>query len=96
MIPEATAFVFVVGVNPLEPAVSPAPVCLPQPVVPGYAVSGCWYGRRGLSIGASHGTGIFPACAMLAGLLQIVEDCLSRKFILTNVPSCYAGFVNGL
>jgi SulP family sulfate permease len=101
MVPEATAFAFVAGVNPL--------VGLWTTVSLGF-VAACLGGRAGIcsstsgacavvvaSLSASHGPVYLSACAMLAGVLQIVGGLLGLgKFIRLVPHPVMLGFVNGL
>lgn len=101
MIPEATAFAFVAGVNPL--------VGLWTTVSLGF-VAACLGGRAGIcssasgacsvvicSLTASHGLVYVSACAILAGFLQIVGGLLGLgKFIRLVPHPVMLGFVNGL
>lgn len=101
MIPEATAFAFVAGVNPL--------VGLWTTVTLGF-VAAALGGRAGIcssasgacsvvvaSLCASHGPVYLSACAILAGLLQVIGGLLGLgKFIRLVPHPVMLGFVNGL
>jgi len=101
MVPEAIAFSFVAGVSPL--------VGLWTTVVLGFTAAALG-GRAGIcssasgacsvvvaALCASHGPAYLSACAIMAGLLQIVGGMLGvGKFVkLVSVP-VMLGFVNGL
>jgi len=101
MVPEAVAFAFVAGVNPL--------VGLWTTVVLGFTAAALG-GRAGIcssasgacsvvvaALCASHGPAYLSACAMLAGLLQIGGGLLGvGKFIKLVPHPVMLGFVNGL
>ncbi len=101
MVPEAIAFAFVVGVNPL--------VGLWTTVVLGFTAAALG-GRAGIcssasgacsvvvaALCASHGPTYLSACAMLAGLLQIGSGMLGIGRFVNLVPHpVMLGFVNGL
>ena len=99
MVPEAISFAYVAGVSPL--------VGLWTTVVLGF-VAASFGGRPGICSSASgacsvviaalcaqHGPGYLSACAMLAGLLQIVFRKAGRFIRLVPHP-VMLGFVNGL
>jgi SulP family sulfate permease len=101
MVPEAVAFAFVAGVNPL--------VGLWTTVVLGFfaALLG---GRAGIcssasgavsvviaSLCVSHGPSYLSACAMVAGVVQIVAGAFGLGKLINLVPHpVMLGFVNGL
>jgi SulP family sulfate permease len=101
MVPEAVAFAFVAGVNPL--------VGLWTTVVLGF-VAAALGGRAGIcssasgacsvvvaSLCAAHGPAYLSACAMLTGLLQISGGLLGVGKLINLVPHpVMLGFVNGL
>lgn len=101
MVPEAIAFAFVAGVNPL--------VGLWTTVVLGFTAAAMG-GRAGICSSASgacsvvvaalcfsHGPSYLSACAMLAGLLQIGSGLLGVGKFINLVPHpVMLGFVNGL
>jgi SulP family sulfate permease len=101
MMPEAIAFAFVAGVNPL--------VGLWTTVVLGFTAAALG-GRAGIcssasgacsvvvaALCASHGPAYLSACAVLAGILQIGSGLLGVGKFITLVPHpVMLGFVNGL
>lgn len=101
MIPEAVAFSFVAGVNPL--------VGLWTTVTLGF-VAAATGGRPGICSSASgacsvvvaalcrsHGPAYLSACAILAGLLQVVGGAVGLGKCIRLVPHpVMLGFVNGL
>jgi SulP family sulfate permease len=101
MVPEAVAFAFVAGVNPL--------VGLWTTVVLGF-VAASLGGRPGIcssasgavsvviaSLCKSHGPAYLSACAMVAGVLQILAGTLGLGKLIKLVPHpVMLGFVNGL
>mmetsp|Transcript_24835 Transcript_24835/g.37005 ORF Transcript_24835/g.37005 Transcript_24835/m.37005 type:complete len:632 (-) Transcript_24835:312-2207(-) len=101
MIPEAVAFSFVAGVNPL--------VGLWTTVILGF-VAASFGGRAGIcssasgavsvviaALCASHGPVYLSGCAILAGLIQIAAGFLRLgKFIRLVPHPVMLGFVNGL
>jgi len=101
MIPEAIAFAFVAGVNPL--------VGLWTTVVLGF-VAATLGGRAGIcssasgacsvviaGLCASHGPAYLSVCAVMAGLLQILSGILGIGKLMTLIPHpVMLGFVNGL
>lgn len=101
MVPEAIAFAFVAGVNPL--------VGLWTTVVLGFTAAALG-GRAGIcssasgacsvvvaALCASHGPAYLSACAMLAGLLQIISGVMGiGKFVNLVSHPVMLGFVNGL
>jgi SulP family sulfate permease len=101
MVPEAVAFAFVAGVNPL--------VGLWTTVVLGF-VAAAMGGRAGIcssasgacsvviaALCASHGPAYLSACAMLAGVLQIGGGALGLGKLIKLVPHpVMIGFLNGL
>ena len=102
MIPEAVSFAYVAGVSPL--------VGLWTTVFMGF-VAASFGGRAGICSSASgacsvvvaalcvvHGPAYLSACAILAGLLQIVFGGAAGlgKFIRLVPHPCMLGFVNGL
>lgn len=101
MVPEAIAFAFVAGVNPL--------VGLWTTVVLGFTAAALG-GRAGIcssasgacsvvvaALCASHGPSYLSACAMLAGLLQIGSGIVGIGKFVDLVPHpVMLGFVNGL
>jgi len=101
MIPEAVAFSFVAGVNPL--------VGLWTTVVLGF-VAASLGGRAGICSSASgactvvvaalcvtHGPAYLSACAILAGLCQILSGVMGLGKLIRLVPHpVMLGFVNGL
>lgn len=101
MVPEAVAFAFVAGVNPL--------VGLWTTVVLGFTAASLG-GRAGIcssasgacsvvvaALCASHGPAYLSACAILAGLLQVGGGLLGVGKLINLVPHpVMLGFVNGL
>lgn len=101
MVPEAVAFAFVAGVNPL--------VGLWTTVVLGFTAAALG-GRAGIcssasgavsvviaSLCASHGPAYLSVCAMMAGILQILAGSLGvGKLIKLVSHPVMLGFVNGL
>ena len=102
MVPEAISFAFVAGVNPL--------VGLWTTVTLGF-VAAALGGRAGIcssasgacavvvaALGASHGPTYLSACAILAGILQVVFGGVLNmgKFIRLVQHPVMLGFVNGL
>eukprot|EP00980_Cylindrotheca_fusiformis_P027834 scaffold22560_cov135-Cylindrotheca_fusiformis.AAC.45 len=101
MVPEAVAFAFVAGVNPL--------VGLWTTVVLGF-VAASLGGRPGICSSASgavsvviaalcrsHGPAYLSACAVVAGILQITAGSLGLGKLINLVPHpVMLGFVNGL
>ena len=102
MVPEAISFAFVAGVNPL--------VGLWTTVTLGF-VAAALGGRAGIcssasgacavvvaALGASHGPTYLSACAILAGILQVVFGGVLNmgKFIRLVPHPVMLGFVNGL
>ena len=101
MVPEAVAFAFVAGVNPL--------VGLWTTVVLGFTAAALG-GRAGICSSASgacsvvvaglcaaHGPAYLSVCAILAGLLQLTGGLLGLgKFIRLVPHPVMLGFVNGL
>lgn len=101
MVPEAVAFAFVAGVNPL--------VGLWTTVVLGFTAATLG-GRAGIcssasgavsvviaSLCASHGPAYLSACAMMAGALQILAGVVGVGNFINLVPHpVMLGFVNGL
>lgn len=101
MVPEAVAFAFVAGVNPL--------VGLWTTVVLGFFAAALG-GRAGIcssasgavsvviaALCASHGPSYLSACAMVAGAVQIVAGQLGLGNFINLVPHpVMLGFVNGL
>lgn len=101
MVPEAVAFAFVAGVNPLTG--------LWTTVILGF-VAALLGGRPGIcssasgacsvvvaSLCASHGASYLSACAILAGILQTVAGGLNLGKYIRLVPHpVMLGFVNGL
>jgi SulP family sulfate permease len=101
MVPEAVSFAFVAGVNPL--------VGLWTTVALGF-VAAAFGGRAGIcssasgacsvvvaALCASHGPAYLSACALLAGMLQILGGALGfGKFIRLVPHPVMLGFVNGL
>lgn len=101
MVPEAVAFAFVAGVNPL--------VGLWTTVVLGFTAASLG-GRAGIcssasgacsvviaALCASHGPAYLSACAVMAGLLQIFGGMVGVGKLINLVPHpVMLGFVNGL
>ena len=101
MVPEAIAFSFVAGVNPL--------VGLWTTVALGFTAASLG-GRAGIcssasgacsvvvaALGASHGPAYLSACACLAGLFQVVGGLVGLGRFIRLVPHpVMLGFVNGL
>lgn len=101
MVPEAVAFAFVAGVNPL--------VGLWTTVVLGF-VAAAFGGKAGIcssasgavsvviaSLCRSHGPAYLSACAVVAGFLQIFAGSLGLGKLINLVPHpVMLGFVNGL
>ena len=101
MVPEAVAFAFVAGVNPL--------VGLWTTVVLGF-VAAALGGRAGIcssasgacsvvvaALCASHGPTYLSACAILAGFLQVSAGLLGIGKLINLVPHpVMIGFLNGL
>ncbi|CAJ1937970.1 unnamed protein product [Cylindrotheca closterium] len=101
MVPEAVAFAFVAGVNPL--------VGLWTTVVLGFTAATLG-GRPGIcssasgavsvviaSLCASHGPAYLSVCAMMAGIFQILAGSFGLGKLITLVPHpVMLGFVNGL